>query len=126
MKENDVLRRDGATLRVLAIRSDLCFCINCNTACMPAWVPADELEDCIHVATPVIETSMTVQQKQVAHQRFTMIAPLLAFLTDDRERSRMMNHIVEEQGISRQTLRRYLCRYLVYQDIAALDRKSVV
>lgn len=120
MKVNDVLRRGGVTLRILAIRSNLVFCINCNASCMPAWISAEELEGCNYDVAPVIDTKMTVQQKQVAHQRFTMIAPLLTFMTDDRERSRLMNHIVKEQGVSKQTLRRYLCRYLVYQDISAL------
>ena len=42
---------------------------------------------------------------------------MLAFLTDDKERNRIMTRIAEEREISKQTLRRYLCRYLVYQDI---------
>ena len=60
---------------------------------------------------PMIDTNLTARQKQVAHERFTMIAPMLAFLTDDKERNRIINRISEEQNISKQTLRRYLCRY---------------
>ena len=45
---------------------------------------------------------------------------MLAFLTDAKERNRVMNRIAKEHGISKQTLRRYLCRYMVYQDISAL------
>ena len=120
MKVNDVIRKGDALLRILAIREDCCLCINCNAGSMPVWLPADTLEDTVPDTAPVVHTDMTAEQKQVAHKKFTMIAPLLAFLTDDKERNRVMDRIAKEQQISKQTLRRYLCRYLVYQDIAAL------
>ena len=120
MKVNDILRKGEVLIRILSIKDDLCLCINCNTESMPAWMPANLLEDYTPEAAPVIDTNMMARQKQVAHERFTMIAPMLAFLTDDKERNRIMNRISEEQDISKQTLRRYLCRYLVYQDIAVL------
>ena len=120
MKANDIFRRNGDILRVLEIRDGRCLCINCNAACMPVWILMDEIKEYVYDAEPVIDTNMNVWQKQVAHERFTMIAPLLAYLTDNRERTRLMNRISVEQDISKQTLRRYLCRYLVYQDIAAL------
>ncbi len=120
MKVHDVLRKGEAALRVLVIKDDLCLCINCNAESMPIWLPASSLENYTPDAAPVIDTNVTARQRQVAHERFTMIAPMLAFLTDDKERNRIMNRIAVEQDISKQTLRRYLCRYLVYQDIAAL------
>lgn len=120
MKANDIFRRNGDILRVLEIRDGRCLCINCNAACMPVWILMDEIKEYVYDAEPVIDTKMNVWQKRVAHERFTMIAPLLAYLKDDRERTRLMNRISVEQDISKQTLRRYLCRYLVYQDITAL------
>ena len=120
MKVNDVLRKGEIALRILVIKDDRCFCINCNAESMPAWMPKNSLEDYIPDTAPMIDRNMTARQKQVAHERFTMIASMLVFLTDDKERNRIMNRISEEQDISKQTLRRYLCRYLVYQDIAAL------
>lgn len=120
MKVNDVLRKGDSVLRVLVIRNNQCFCIDCSAGCMPVWMPADTLEAYIPENVPKIDISMTVRQKQTAHTRYTMIAPMLAFMTDDKERNRIMNRISEEHDISKKTLRRYLCRYLVYQDIAAL------
>lgn len=120
MKVNDVLRKGDVCLRVLAIKDDYCLCINCNCGCMPAWMPVGDLDAYALDAAPVINIEMTAHQKQIAHERFTMIAPMLAFLADDKERARIMNRTSEDQDISKQTLRRYLCRYLVYQDIAAL------
>ena len=45
MKVNDVIRKEEAALRVLVIKDDLCLCINCNAESMPAWMPANSLED---------------------------------------------------------------------------------
>lgn len=81
------------------------------------WIPINTLEEYTLDTELIIDITMTARQKQIARERFTMIAPLLAFLTDDKERNRIMTRIAEEREISKQTLRRYLCRYLVYQDI---------
>lgn len=120
MKVNDVLRKGEKRIRVLVVRVGFCFCIDCSCDYMPAWIPADRLLGCTIDTAPVLDMEMTLRQKQVAHERYTMIAPMLALLTDDRERSMLMNCISEKWKVSKQTLRRYLCRYLVYQDIAAL------
>ena len=120
MKENDVLRKGDIALRILAVKGDTCLCINCNAKSMPAWISSDLLEKYTPVPPPKPSVCMTAKQKQISHKRFTMIAPILAFLTDDIERNKMITWISEEWNISKQTLRRYLCRYLVYQDIAAL------
>ena len=120
MKVNDVLRKGEVALRVLSMKDDLCFCINCNTNFMPVWMPMSTLDEYTPDTAPMVDKNITAKQKQVAHERYTMIAPMLAFLTDDKERNRLMNRVAAEQDISKQTLRKYICRYLVYQDIAAL------
>ena len=124
MKVNDSLRKGETLLRVLAIQDESCLCINCNAGYMPIWMPASELEAYTVDAAPVIDTNLTARQKQVAHKRYTMIAPILTFLTDDAERNRMLNKISEDHYVSKQTLRRYLCRYLVYQDTFRLVHLS--
>ena len=75
MKANDVLRKGDTYLRVLATKDDSCFCINCNASSMPAWMPASELEAYTQEDAPTVNTDLTVRQKQIAHERFTMIAP---------------------------------------------------
>ena len=87
---------------------------------MPVWMPVSELEAYTQEDAPEVNTDMTVRQKQIAHKRFTMIAPILAFLTDDAERNRMLRKIADKNDVSKQTLRRYLYKYLAYQDIAVL------
>ena len=93
MKVNDVLRRGDTYLRVLAVKDKSCFCINCKATSMPVWIPASELETYTQEDAPTVDTNLTVRQKQIARERFTMIAPVLAFLTDDVERNRMLRKI---------------------------------
>ncbi len=61
---------------------------------------------------------------RVAHERYTLIAGVLPFVGDVKQRSSIIARIAEENQISRQTLRNYLCAYLVRQDIAALAPKQ--
>ena len=89
MKVNDVFRKGETVIRVLSIKEDLCLCINCNADCMPAWISANLLDTYSPDTAPVINTNINARQKQVAHERYTMIAPMLAFLTDEKERKRI-------------------------------------
>ena len=128
MKVNDVIRKDDVVMRLLLIDDERCLCIDCNSRKMPFWMPLNVLEGCQEAPEPVKTENLTPRQKQVAHERFTLIAPALALLKDDAERIRIMHIIADGNGISLQTLRRYLCTYLVYQDISALapaKRKQV-
>ena len=45
MRVNDVLRKGEAALRILTIKDDLCFCINCNTDFMPVWMSMSTLDE---------------------------------------------------------------------------------
>lgn len=53
-----------------------------------------------------------------------MIAGVLPFLDDDKMRSAMVAKVAEEYGVSKQTLRSFLCRYLVFQNIQSLLPKQ--
>lgn len=120
MKVNDVLRKDEAILRVLAVRDRDCLCINCNASRMPFWASVSELDTYTQGEVQKANTVLSTRQKQVAHERYTMIAPILAFLTDDAERNRVLGRVSDEYSVSKQTLRRWLCKYLAVQDISAL------
>ena len=48
-----------------------------------------------------------------------MIAPILAFIADDRIRSRLICSVAEGHGVSKATVRNHLCLYLAYMDVAA-------
>ena len=53
MKENDVLRKGEVALRVLLMKNDLFFCINCNTDFMPVWMHMRMLEEYTPDTAPI-------------------------------------------------------------------------
>ena len=52
-----------------------------------------------------------------------MIAPILPFIADIKIRSKVIQSVAMEHGVSKQTVRNYLCQYLTYMDITALALK---
>lgn len=70
------------------------------------------------------EQKMSPKERQIVHERFTVIAGILPFLDDVRLRTEMINRIAVEKQICARTVRNYLCQYLVYQSLSALVRKE--
>ncbi len=69
---------------------------------------------------------MEPKARCTAHERFTVVAGILPFVDDDRIRTEAVKRASKEKGICGQTVRNYLCRYLVYQSISALIPKERV
>ncbi|RKJ74893.1 hypothetical protein D7X33_18890, partial [Butyricicoccus sp. 1XD8-22] len=133
MKKYDLLRSGDSIIRVLEVQGDRVLVIDCIKRTMPVWVDATELEsysECtsgeLSQVTWVIPSdvdALDADQRKVMYERYTMIAPVLSFLTDDRMRSRLICSVAEEHRVSKQTVRSYLCLYLSYMDVAALAPK---
>ena len=63
-------------------------------------------------------------QRKVAYERYSLIAPIIPFICDNRERNYVISRVSQEQGISKQTIKYYLWLYLVYQNITSLAPKE--
>lgn len=132
MKKYDLLRNDETVIRVLEIRLDRVFVIDCIKRTMPVWVEPGELDffsDCPMEAlgsNPPTMDALDSDQRKAAHDRYTMIAPILPFLANDKVRSQIIASLAEEHRVSKQTIRSYLCLYLAYMDVAALAPKKRV
>ena len=134
MKKNQLIKLDGVIYRVLDIEEDAVLLIDCLKKTMPRWYGNDELngykictEGKLLEITGVVlveEQDLKPKQRCVAHERFTVIAGILPFLVDDNMRATVIKKVAEQKGISVQTVRSYLCQYLVYQSISALVPKE--
>lgn len=134
MEKNQLIKWDGIIYRVLAIEEDSILLINCLKKTMPKWHGMEEIgeyeittEEELMEETGVVlveEQDLKPKQKCLAHERFTVIAGILSFLEDDRMKSTVIKKVAEQNGISVQTVRHYLCQYLVYQSISALVPKE--
>ncbi len=130
MKKYDLLRSGDAIIRVLEVQGDRVLVIDCIKRRMPVWVDAAELEsysECtigelsqVTGVTPSDVDALDADQRKVMYERYTMIVPALSFVANDWMRSRLICSVAREHGVSKQTVRNYLCLYLSYMDEAAL------
>lgn len=133
MKKNDYLKINDIIYRILAVDKDNYLILNCNTKNMPAWKKESELADGVIInreeafeilEIELIEEGITGNEFKQAHERYTMIAGVLAFMNDDSLRNRAITMAVDTYGISRRTLTTYLCNYLATDNISSLVPKS--
>ena len=136
MEKNQLIKVYGTIYRVLAVDGEDILLIDCMKRTMPKWHEAgwaDGYEECseeeLSEATGIVvvdEQDMEPRARCTAHERFTVVAGILPFVDDDRIRTEAVKRASKEKGICEQTVRNYLCRYLVYQSISALIPKERV
>lgn len=134
MQKNELYRNNNSMIRVLEIKNNAVLVIDCISKTMPQWIGVSFFEDwtkcsdeTLHKITGIeLQDIKTVSPEdfKVAHQRYTMIAPIIMVLTDQDKKNEMIELISTNEKISKQTLRKYLCLYLIYQDISVLIPKT--
>ena len=127
MKKNDLIKTDSGIFRILSIDSNKVLAIDCEKKTMPQFFSFDffndsEIINCISPDYRKFE-DLSPADRKIAQQRYTMIASAVSVLDDVKQRNLMLDKSSKQFGISKQTLRSYLCTYLVYQDIASLAPK---
>ena len=120
MKKNELYQKDGRIIRVLKVNDDKAFIIDCMKQTMPEYMRLQELEeyvlvtDCKYNAEVDLET-LPAEIKRVAYERYTLIAGILPYIEDKGMRTNQIEAVAVDSGMSKQTNRKYLCKYLVYQ-----------
>ena len=124
--KNQLLHQEGKVVRVLAIDNEVLI-IDCLKRTMPQRVSSEDLqgyEACEESTLPDINIQtieeLTPKQRRVVHERYTLIAPILPFIHNEAERSDMIDRMAELNNVSKQTIRKYLCLYLIYQRMEVL------
>lgn len=132
MKRYDLLLKDdGSELyRVLDVQDGTITLIDCLHKSMPrkeepdgllGYAVIDESKLFEFTGTePEDLDSISPERRKIALQRYTVIAGILPYISDERIRSEIIGKVAEENGISKQTVRNYLRVYLVYQNISVL------
>lgn len=67
---------------------------------------------------------LSTSARKTMRERFTIISGILPFMGEKKKRSYLIAEAAEKYGISQNTVKNYLWRYLVYQDILALGSKG--
>lgn len=130
MKKNNLYIHNDSIIRVLDIKEDKVFIIDCIKRTMPHWENSSNLnywnecteEELYRITDKNIQdiNSLNPSERKSAYEKYTLIVPILRVLTDEKKRSNLISEITKEENISKQTIRKYLCLYLAYQNISVL------
>ena len=134
MQKNELYSKDNSIIRVLEEKEDKILVIDCIRIKMPQWKEISYLDgweqcsqetlyDIANIEVPEID-SLCPESRKKAYERYTMIAPILRLLSDKEKRCEMISIITASEKISKQTVRKYLCLYLAFQNIAILAPKD--
>lgn len=134
MKKNSLWKSGEQIIRVLDVKNEKVFVIDCVKRTMPYWVIVDSLSgyeeytesEMIQRTGAVIPDieKLDAESRRFIREHFTMIAPILPFVSDVKKRAYIINRISIEKNVSKQTIRNYLCLYLVYQNEAVFCPKQ--
>ena len=134
MQKNDLYFKDDSIIRVLVEKEDRVLVIDCVRRTMPFWENVsfyvgweqcshEKLYEITNIEMPEID-SMRPENRKTAYERFTMIVPILRLLPDEEKKGEMISIVATSEKISKQTVRKYLCLYLVFQNVAILAPKD--
>lgn len=134
MQKNKLYFKDDSIVRVLALKEDYVLIIDCVRRKMPHWenisffvgwqqCAQENLYRFTNIVIPEID-SLLPESRKKAYERYTMIAPILQLLPNEQKRCEMISAIAINENISKQTLRKYLCLYLSFQNVAILSPKD--
>lgn len=111
--------------RVLDLKEKV-LVLDCVKKTMPVWKTYEELSDCVEKeeesmaeAIDIID-AMEGESRKTAYQRYNMISGILPFLSEENMRTEAIKRASERYGISKQTVRNYLCEYLATMDVRSL------
>ena len=136
MQKNELLQWNNTIIRILAIDDARVLVIDCVKRTMPQWINSDALSECKSCEKSKLELqteielddfeNMNIQERRIAHERYTMIAGVLPFVADESWRSMIIDKIADEKKVSKQTVRRYLCLDLAFDDMSVLCSKRKI
>ena len=135
MQTNRLLKKENSIIRVFETKEEQAFIIDCIKKTMPKWVDISSIADYVECSeTELLDSTdmqlwnyetLDAESRRFIHEHYTWIAGVLPFISDEKQRNKVISQIAFEQNISKQSIRNYLCLYLVYQNMTALAPKRV-
>ena len=127
MQKTEIALLNHTLYRVLRADKNQILVIDCLHPAMPFWMPKTcykplpetHLYDTLNIKIPS-EEELVPDQIRIAHERYTMLAPILYYLGDTATTSHVLSSVAESHAISKKTLQRYFYQYLIFQTISVL------
>ena len=137
MQKNQLLKNQkNEIVRILADDGDEVLYISCSREKkgMPGWASSSQFsgylpcgEEELHQSWGIQlarEEELEAEDRITANRRYAVIVPVLSFLEDDRLRAEAVSRAARQNHISKQTVRNYLQKYLVFNSVSALVPKK--
>lgn len=130
-RKEDRVEDTAQLFRVLAVQDKKVLVIDCIKKTMPVWMESEKLDNFVEekeaqgdnhseMANFDILEDYSPDVRKIIYQRYNIISAILPFVADEAMRSELITKMAEEHGISKQSVRKYLCEYLASQDIKSL------
>lgn len=133
MKNNELLKSGNKIIRVLQREDNRAFIIDCLKRTMPEWVDTNALSDYTVCEEDILLSltdmdvfdieSLDAESKRFIHEHFSMIAGILPYITDEKQRKHIIAAAANQYEVSKQTIRYYLCLFLTYQNLSVFAPK---
>ena len=126
-RKNELLKLERTHVRILEVSGNNSLIVRSDSMAMPHWVKESELDK--YIDCPVEELGvmayedLSPEERQAAHKRFSIIAPVLPVISDTRKRKQAIDEVAEREGISPYTVKAYLHTYLLTQELSSLAPK---
>lgn len=122
MQKNDIALYKGEEVRVLSIDADNAYVISLSGKSAPRLAKIDEIDEVEvkEVKQPLTMQTLTANQESIMWKRYRIITPLLIQACNKKERTKLLNEISVQEGITKNTLKNWLYKYLASQDIYSL------
>lgn len=122
MQKNDIALYKGEEVRVLSIDADNAYVISLSGKSAPRLAKIDEIDEVEvkDVKQPLTMQTLTANQESIMWKRYRIITPLLIQACNKKERTKLLNEISVQEGITKNTLKNWLYKYLASQDIYSL------
>lgn len=134
MQNNYLLKNEDSIVRVLDMRHEQAFIMDCINLTMPKWIPSGQISSFTSCSIEVLSEQtgigilnmedLSKEEIKFIHEHFSLIASILPYISEQQKRNEAINTISEEIGVSKTTIRKYLCLYLAYQDMSVFAPKK--
>lgn len=135
LQKGSLYKFEDKIFRIIDIdfESNRIFIIDCIKQTMPQWITENIYDHYVLCTEEILYeqanfypqdiNKLSQEDKKIAHKRYMLISPLIAFASDTKIRNNLINKISEINNMSKQTVRKYFCLFLSFQDISALAPK---
>lgn len=134
MQKNDLIKYKESIYRIIDINEKEVLIINCIKRTMPKWINMNDIQNYLPCnETELIKTtgvvipdidSLDIRKKKFIYRHYTMIAPLLPFCGNLKQRNYLMKQVSERMAVTTQTIRSYFTLYLAFQNLAVFAPKE--